>query len=137
MVFHNTSHYPAKEVRKLVEIATKGVNTTKVAIHIRNSQYSYYGRAYFGVPSISRARGKAKWLMVVRIGAAHHFPLKTKYPRLKTAPEFEMKSWKEAMVAVVAHEARHIQQFQRGWRRSEIDAERYAVKRLEVYRGLA
>jgi hypothetical protein len=57
----------------------------------------------------------------------------------KSSPLIEMQDWREALVAVAAHEARHVQQFQaraRGMRTplSEVDAERHAAKRLDAYR---
>lgn len=52
----------------------------------------------------------------------------------KRSPVIVCVNWREALVAVAAHEARHIQQFQRNKPRSEVDAERFAAKALERYR---
>lgn len=52
----------------------------------------------------------------------------------KSAPYIELRYWVEALVAVSAHEARHIWQFQTGAPRSEVDCERYAAARLEQFR---
>ncbi len=51
------------------------------------------------------------------------------------APLITMADWREALVAVAAHEARHIWQYQAKARRSEVDAEHFAALRLEMYRG--
>ena len=44
--------------------------------------------------------------------------------------------WREALVSVAAHEARHIWQYQHGKTRSEVDAEQRAGVRLGEYRAL-
>lgn len=51
-----------------------------------------------------------------------------------TAPIVHLADWQEAMVAVAAHEGRHVWQYQHGAPRSEVDAERYASQRLELWR---
>jgi hypothetical protein len=45
-----------------------------------------------------------------------------------------MTDWREALVAVAAHEARHLWQFAAGAPRSEVDAERHAATHLAAYR---
>lgn len=50
------------------------------------------------------------------------------------SPLIVMGDWQEALVAVAAHEARHIWQFATGARRSEVDAERHAAARLVAFR---
>jgi hypothetical protein len=50
------------------------------------------------------------------------------------SPLIRMADWREALVAVAAHEARHLWQYAQQARRSEVDAERYAALRLELYR---
>jgi hypothetical protein len=52
----------------------------------------------------------------------------------KRSPLILMRDWREALVAVAAHEARHIWQFETGARRSEVDAEQFAAQRLAEYR---
>ena len=74
---------------------------------------------------------------MVRIGAPAHFPIQEhRYPGLKTAPQYDIRSWQEALVLVTAHELRHQQQFRSGWRMGEVDAERWALERLLEYRAL-
>jgi hypothetical protein len=52
----------------------------------------------------------------------------------KRAPVLEYRNWREGLVAIAAHEARHIHQYQHGKPRSEVDCERFAAKALERYR---
>lgn len=138
MKLKSTSHYPMDEVRELLAFAAKGISTKHVAVHVRNTRHPYYGRAYWGVPSISSAyKTSAQYLVTIRIGKPDRFPLDCKYPRLKTAPEYTMQDWKEAMVMVAAHEFRHIHQYRQRKPRSEIDAEKWAFKRLLAYREMS
>lgn len=51
------------------------------------------------------------------------------------APEFTVADWREALIAVAAHEIRHIAQFRHGLRRSEVDAERAALAALRRWRA--
>lgn len=50
------------------------------------------------------------------------------------SPIVAMGDWREALVAVAAHEARHIWQYQHDAQRSEVEAERYSAARLEAWR---
>lgn len=52
----------------------------------------------------------------------------------KRSPLIMYNNWREALVGVSAHEARHVYQFRTGKRVSEVDCERFALKRLEAYR---
>ena len=51
-----------------------------------------------------------------------------------TSPIVSMADWQEALMAVAAHEARHIWQYQHNAPRSEVDAERYSAGRLALWR---
>jgi hypothetical protein len=53
----------------------------------------------------------------------------------RRAPQIDMADWREALVMVAAHEARHIWQYQHGKPRSEVDCERFAAKRLTEWRA--
>lgn len=52
----------------------------------------------------------------------------------KRAPLIECRNWREGLVMLAAHEARHIHQYRGNKRRSEVDCERFAAKRLSEYR---
>ena len=118
-----TANYPLEEVKRLAKIASKGINHKHLRIWIKNCFWAFAGRAY----NYNYA--------VVRIGKPHRFPIQNhKYRGLKRAPTYDLNDWKEALVVVIAHELRHLQQMRLNKPRSEVDAERWAVKRLEEYR---
>lgn len=177
MRFKNTSRYADAEVRALVEFAMRGVDTTGVAVNVKNSRRAYRGTAYERVPHCSPLASKAQRLITIGIGAPDRFPkdnLMTtwkRHPRVPFAqrvavpegwrfrvgveagrqwfellepvrhpyggqrsPLIDMADWREALVAVAAHEARHIWQYQHNKPRSEVDCERFAARRLAEYR---
>jgi hypothetical protein len=122
-----TLSQPAAEVRALVELAAEGIDTEGLSVWVKNCSRAFAGRAYFEAQHC-----------VVRIGGSRHFPIRRHhYPRLKTAPVYDLNSWQEALVLVTAHELRHQQQYRHGWRRSEVDAERWALDRLSAFRMVA
>lgn len=126
MKLKNTSRYDNRTVRLLVKFASKGINHKGISVWVKNSKYSFRGRAYqslWGKPHC-----------VVAIGKPSCYPRTTKYPRLKTAPSYTLNNWQEALVVVVAHELYHQKQYSHKWPASEIRAERWAVKMLERYR---
>jgi hypothetical protein len=185
----NTSLYPTEEVRALVEFAAKGIDSTGVMVHVKNSvRSSYRGMAYGRVPSMSRAYGmkSVDRLITLGIGPEHSFPSDNmiRWPGMvwkkisqeevdklnpewamrfvrwthysdgrvqasvktqaephpyggKGSPFIEVHDWREALVAVAAHEMRHHYQMKHHKRLSEVDAERHAAKMLERYRGVA
>jgi hypothetical protein len=52
----------------------------------------------------------------------------------KRSPRLTLGDWREALVAVAAHEGRHVWQFQSAAPRSEVEAERWAAERLAAFR---
>ena len=54
----------------------------------------------------------------------------------KRSPVLTFHNWREALVSVAAHEARHIWQYQFDQPRSEVDAEQRAGERIEAFRLL-
>lgn len=52
------------------------------------------------------------------------------------SPLIEMHTWQECLVALAAHEARHIAQFRAHARQSEAACEQYAAARLAHYRAV-
>lgn len=134
MYIDNQSKYPDREVNDLIRYATKRLRKQltpqawkTLKIKVTGSASSYKGRAFWSSP----------YYIIIRIGEPKHFPLKDagygwKY---KTAPKYSMENWQEAMVVVAAHEACHIKQFHKRTKRSEIEAEHYALKVLTRYRS--
>lgn len=55
----------------------------------------------------------------------------------KTSPLIEMQTWQECLVALAAHEAKHIEQFRAKTRKSEVECERHAALRLAHYRAVS
>ena len=52
----------------------------------------------------------------------------------KNSPLITMNTWREGLVALLSHEARHIYQFMNTKKLSEVDAESYASTRLNEWR---
>lgn len=98
-------------------------------------------RSYDGVPSISRVTPGARYLVTFNIPAdprrLTRYPETHQDPRLKTSPVVTFHTWREQLLHIAAHEARHIHQFRHGLSRSELDAERWAASRLERFRQQA
>jgi hypothetical protein len=116
---------PREEVAALVRLAATGLALQPVSVWVKNCSRAFAGRAYM-----------EEGYCVVRIGESRQFPIRNHhYPGLKTAPVYDINSWQEALVIVAAHEFRHLEQFQRRVRASEVDAERSALQQLEAYRA--
>jgi hypothetical protein len=210
MQVRNTSRYDADLVRRLVEFGMAGLDTERLAVHVKNCRHAYRGRAYFGVPACSpwSRHGGVDRLITIGLGAPEKFPCDNLAARVrwlrvdpgalpsdprapagrfpvtastagpspnlgggerqfsargrlrrrsrvvagrrvvwlercvigrhpyggKRSPYIRVVDWQEALVAVAAHEARHLWQERHGKPRSEVDCERSAAARLEEYR---
>lgn len=97
------------------------------------------GRAYDGVPDISRVQPGVAYLVTMNIPAdprrLTRYPLLHRDPRLKTSPEILFECWQDELFHVAAHEARHIHQFRHKLKTSELDAERFAFTAIERRRA--
>lgn len=186
MRIKNTSRYPDDEVAALVRFAAKGINLTRVAVHVKNATgKTYRGMAYQGVPFQSPRSRQKTVDRLITLGIGTDFPSdnmvtdfrwRTYHPNEdgtfgpylgegdpsrwryrsqyrdnkvvrvdvgipyrhpyggQRSPLIVVNDWREALVVVAAHEARHMAQHARGKPASEVDAERFAAKRLEAYR---
>jgi hypothetical protein len=133
VLVQNTSRYPTPEVRELVEFATADVDMRRVCVNVKNARsYACAGSAYDGVPEVSNAPPGTEYLVTIRLGPAKEFPSKMEHR--KRSPRVEVTCWREALVTVAAHEAKHIEQYRRGEKRSEVACERFAAWVLEIYR---
>ena len=118
-----------------------GIDTSGVEVHVRparNSHQSFCGRAYAGRPARARLDPETVYLVVLflpRHLRNRAYPKTYRYPRLKTAPLITVDDWRERLVALAGHEACHIRQFRERLRCSEVEAERWALRALERYRG--
>ena len=73
MQLRNTSRYPTDRVRALVELGMAGVETSDVAVHVKNTRRKAYGgRAYRGVPRLSPV--SAAYLVTLHLGEPGRFP---------------------------------------------------------------
>jgi hypothetical protein len=143
MWIRNTSRYPDDEVCELVEFATRDVDMKKVCVNVKNGDLG--GGAYNGVPEISNAPRTAKYLVTLRVGRGDEsWPLGPINYHFKTAEEtgprnrfpfFVFEDWREWLVKLAAHEAKHIEQFRQGIKCSEIGCERFALSVLEEFRA--
>ena len=72
--------------------------------------------------------------IVVRLGAPDTYPRKWySYARKNAPPTFYTGCWKEALVAVVGHEMKHLDQSLRGQKFVEADADWAAIRLLREW----
>ena len=134
LVVQNWSRYPTDEVERLIRFATVDIDMRRVCVNVKNShRYAYGGYAYLGVPTISNAPPGSEYLVTLRLGAPERFPFTP--PRRRGSPALQLGCWREALVAVAAHEAWHIQQYRRELPRSEVACERFEAVAIERFRA--
>ena len=99
------------------------------------------GYAYYELPDRARVAKTTKYLVTLRLPTrleALAYPVTLQYHRggavMRTAPEIELHNWREEVVHLVAHEAYHVKQFRLGMRKSEVAAERWALRAVERLR---
>jgi hypothetical protein len=139
----NTSGHRDDEVRELVQFATQGVDMSRVCVNVKGGR-GLSARAYDGVPSISNAPRRARYLVTIKVGNGVRFPVGPLNRNGKGPDEvgprnrypfFTYADWREWLVSAAAHEAWHIHQYRHGTRRSEVDCERFSEKALNRYRS--
>jgi hypothetical protein len=134
----NDSDYPEPEVQQLVEFAVRDVDMRDVFVRLRNIRDTrrrgpYRGRAYRGVPQLSSAPAAAAYLVTLHLGPPSVFPVPPHRPS-KRGPELEIATWQEALVAVAAHEAAHVDQYRRHLPVSEVACNVHAARLLAAFR---
>jgi hypothetical protein len=134
----NESDYPDPEVAELVEFAVRDVDMRDVFVRLRNIRDTrrrgpYRGRAYRGVPRISSAPADAAYLVTLHLGPPRLFPLPPHRPT-RRSPELDIATWQEALVAVAAHEAAHVEQYRRRLPVSEVACNVHAARVLAAFR---
>ena len=144
MWIRNTSRYPDEEVRECVAFAVQGIDMRRVCVNVKNGALG--GAAYNGVPEISNAPRAARYLVTLRLGRGrerwplgpinYHFKAPHETGPRNRFPFFVCHDWREWLVKLAAHEAKHIEQFRTGAMCSEIGCERFALERLEEWRAL-
>jgi hypothetical protein len=139
MVIRNTSDYPTEEVRELVRFAARDVDMRRVCVNVKNVRsHATSGMAYWGVPLISNAPPSSEYLVTLRIGSPDRFPCEHVYPgksaSLRGWPRVELEDWREGLVHIAAHEAKHIEQYREHLSASELRCEHFAASVLRSYR---
>lgn len=123
------------ELRDILELAARKVNTKGVEFHVKRSGDEYFkGYAYDGIPYVSSVAATTDFLVTIRVPLpleSIQYPRTWRYPGMKTAPEFRYQGWTDEFFHLIAHECYHIKQFRSGYSRSEVKAERWAWKRME------
>lgn len=142
MWIRNTSRYPDAEVVDCVELAVRGIDMRRVCVNVKNGGLG--GAAYNGVPAISNAPRAARYLVTLRLGRGderwplgpvnYHFRAPHETGPRNRFPFFVCRDWREWLVKLAAHEAKHIEQFRNRATCSELSCERFALARLEEFR---
>jgi hypothetical protein len=143
MWIRNTSRYPDDEVQDLVRFATRDVDMRGVCVNVKNGELA--GGAYNGVPEISNAPEPAEYLVTLRLGRAdqrwplgpvnYHFKTPDETGPRNRVPFYVCNDWREWLVKLAAHEAKHIEQFRHEVRCSEIACEKFALGVLKEFRS--
>lgn len=129
-----------RELRDLIAFGFRNVDTEDVEVRVspaRRSHLSFTGRAYPEPPRRPRPHPATRYLVTLALPRTirnRAYPKTYRYPRMKTAPEITVGDWRERLVALAAHEACHVRQFREGLRRSEVEAERWALEVLRRWR---
>lgn len=157
MRLKNTSRYDTALARSLIEFGMRGVGTSALSVHLKNSSDAYRGMSYNGIPSMARVAKTSRDLITIGVGEPDLFPKEgIQYPGLKTAPTYDLGCWQEALVVLAAHEAYHhkVHRANRSHHErraaafrsgafsvpvkeranSEVKAERWALRRLNAFR---
>lgn len=125
-----------EELRLLIREAFAGIDTSGVELRVelaRNSGESFTGRAYPEPPRRPKPMPGTLFLVRLRLPGVlrnRGYPRAYRYTGLVTAPWITVRDWRERLLALAAHEAFHVHQFREGLRRSEVAAERWALKKL-------
>jgi hypothetical protein len=138
----NTSRYPDERVEELVMFATGDVDMRKVCVNVKNGRLA--GGAYDGIPELSNAPARAKFLITLRLGRRdqhwpygpvnYHFRTPEETGPRNRFPFFVYEDWEEWLVKLAAHESKHIEQFRGRLRCSELGCEQHASRVLEEFR---
>lgn len=140
----NTSRYPDAEVTRLVRLALADLDTTGVHVNVKNSRGARRGYAYRHVPAVANVPAGTRYLVTIGIGDPSHFPRDDGYwnsharnegtPRRGGVwPEKHLRHWQDALVSVVAHEGKHVEQFRERKPLSEVACEHHAAWVLRRY----
>ena len=134
-VIRNTSRYPTDEVRELVRFAMQDVDTRALCVNVkRQTKHGWTGWAYEGVPLMSNAPRGARYLVTLRVGEQTHYPVTRSRVRRGEPEGVTFHDWRETLVFLAAHEAKHIEQYRENLPRSEVRCNVFAAHMLSRYR---
>ncbi|MEM7130239.1 MAG: hypothetical protein AAF702_28165 [Chloroflexota bacterium] len=141
MIVKNTTSKDTKQLKQLLNFAAKGVADKHVEVHVKNGSNGWRATAYDGIPNIANVSPKAQYLITMRMGNEVPDTSWTNVKRIKNLyPNgIPIDSWEDNFILYMAHEFRHIWQYQRTERtgkrgKGEYDAEKFAFKRLNEWR---
>lgn len=109
----NTSRYPDYEVWPLAKAAYESIERSlhrhqtmpRIAVKFTNYSHTFRGRAYW---SERDEQGRDWKRILARVGAPDKFPVRRRDPRFKSdMPEYDCRTYREAIVMVIAHEIEH------------------------------
>jgi alpha-D-ribose 1-methylphosphonate 5-triphosphate synthase subunit PhnG len=153
----STCRYPAPEMFVLCRTALESIERSlsrdeklyPIIVKLTNSSHAYCGRAYWteneprkkvtvlhdGRPGYTNWHGIVWRRVLVRIGPPERFAVTRThtYPKFKDMPEMELRSYREAVVAVTAHEIGHTLGYS-GRKSGEEKCELCAIDALDYYR---
>ncbi len=131
-----------EELRLLIQEAFAGIDASGVELRVeraRNPTEAFTGRAYPEPPRRPKPAPGTRFLVRIRLPGAlrnRGYPRAYRYTGLVTAPWITVRDWRERLLALAAHEAFHVHQFREGLRRSEVAAERWALKKLAEWTAI-
>lgn len=126
MRIKNTSRHDTAALRRLSLWAFKagGIEAGDVEIHFKHTRHGLRGRAYSGVPDVAAVAPGIRYLITIMLpdpGTPHPDRLYNCYRLVKFHQRFPegipFDGWADAIISIIAHEARHIWQFRK--RRAE------------------
>ena len=141
MILLNQTGYDRKVVYEIVSAAfglPHPVPHDLLAIRL----YEYWAGAYHGIcyDHVRRMRGfvsarSMQYYIAVGVRPDLQYPVEAK--DVGGMPAIEFADWQELLLAAVAHEAYHVYRFEKRLPHREVDAERFAMQRLDVWREAA
>ena len=102
MRIRNESRYPTDEVRKLVRYGMRGLDVQRAVVRVVDAtRRAWDGRVHCS----GRANG---WGVVIRLAPEEYYPYEG-WRRHRSSPwNHDFVDWREALVALAAHEGKHL-----------------------------
>jgi len=150
LLVQNETGYDGRGVSACVRFVFRELDLSGDGVVVKvkhhNGAYAYQGRIYFqawghGSHVYNYSRGEWAYvaprmpmgynhLIVCRLGKPGTYPCDTNvYDRKDSPGTWTVTDWREALVAITAHEATHLRQYLKQQKRSEVETE-WAAYRL-------